>query len=132
MGACSDVAFTGIFGLSVPHTTTTGRRTLEPTKQTTSRTSRRVAVSIPLSCAVHIFAYVRLCNRACGGCGARSGWYSCHPNGEPVLYGRSGARERRGGCGVRSRMNCLSVCHCDTDRQIPATLVWTLSALGSW
>ena len=53
MGACSDVAFTGIFGLSVPHTTTTGRRTLEPTKQTTSRTSRRVAVSIPLSCAVH-------------------------------------------------------------------------------
>ena len=46
MGARSDVAFTGIFGLSVPHTTTTGRRTLEPTKQTTSRTSRRVAVSL--------------------------------------------------------------------------------------
>ena len=52
----------------------------------------------------------RSCNRARGGCGARSGWHRYHPNGEPVLYGWSGARERRGGCGVRSRMNCLSVC----------------------
>ena len=40
MGARSDIAFTGSFSLSVPHTTTTGRRALEPTNATGSEEGR--------------------------------------------------------------------------------------------